>query len=1021
MRISDFAVKNYQFTLIIFLMTVALGLTTFLNMPRSEDPVIEAPQFPVVVVYPGASPEDMEELVVDPLEKAIYGLEDIKRIKTEIKDGVAVIFVEYNYNEDVNEKYQELVREINALRPDLPQDIHSIKVQKVRPSDVNILQLALISENASKEQMKLFADRLQDVLEKISELKKVEIHGIPDQIVRIDLNLDKTAEMNIPVNAIIGSIQSELANIPGGSVEAGSKTFNVKTSGNYTSAAEIAQTIISSYQGKNIALKDVASVQNDFEDPQHITRLNGYRSVFLTAAMKEGNNISALQEKYLPVLDSFRSELPENIALVTAFDQADYVNRRLSGLGMDFMIAIGLVFVTLLPLGNRASLIVMISIPLSLAIGLVLLNAFGFGLNQLSIVGLVVALGLLVDDSIVVVENIERWIREGYSRRDSALLATKQISVSVVGCTVTLIIAFMPLVFLPEGSGDFIRSLPLAVIMSVLASMLVSLTIIPFLSSRLLKEHNGKENPILIFVQKGIHATYAPILEKALLKPVRTLLIAGGIFGASLVLFPIIGFSLFPPSEKPQFLINITTPLQSNLATTDLVAKEVEAELSKMPELMNFSTNVGKGNPRIYYNEIPENERTDYAQIFVQLDPATTPPRKMELIEELKSKFIDYAGAKIEVKNFEQGPPVTAPVEVRLSGKNLDTLRNLASQVETLLKNTEGTLYINNPVAHLKTDIRVAIQKDKARQLGINISDIDRTVRMAIAGLNLGSFTDELGSERDIIVTSPRMGRATLENFNGLHVNNQLGAGIPLSQVMNLKLESSNLSIDHYNKIRSVSLSAFVNPNYLNDRVINDVISKMEQVNLPDGYSFAMGGEYETRQESFAGFNTVIIVTVFLFIAVLILLFKTFKSTIIVLSVIPLGMVGALIALWATGNSLSFVAIIGLIALAGIEVKTSILLVDFTNQLRLEGKALNEAIREAGEVRFLPIVLTTVTAIGGLIPIAVSTNPLISPLAIVLIGGLISSTLLSRIVTPVMYKLLPPKIEYDEPTLHPTN
>lgn len=1010
MKISDFAVKNYQFTLIIFLMTIAVGITTFLNMPRSEDPVIEAPQFPVVVVYPGASPEDMEELVVDPMEKVIYGLEDIKRVKTEIQDGVAVIFVEYNYNEDVNEKYQELVREVNSLRPDLPKDIYSLEVRKVRPSDVNILQLALISENAPKEQMKIYSDRLQEVLEKINELKKVEIHGIPDQIVRVDLNLDKISEMNIPINSILGSIQSEIANIPGGSVEAGSKTFNVKTSGNYTSAEQIAETIIFSYQGKNIALKDVASIQNDFEDAKHLTRLNGHRSVFITAAMKEGNNISDLQEKYLPTLESFRSVLPENIVLINAFDQAEYVNRRLSGLGTDFLIAIGLVFITLLPLGNRASLIVMISIPLSLAIGLILLNALGFGLNQLSIVGLVVALGLLVDDSIVVVENIERWIREGHSRMESALLATKQISVSVVGCTVTLIIAFMPLVFLPEGSGDFIRSLPSAVIMSVLASMLVSLTIIPFLASRMLKEHDGKENQVLTFVQKTIHASYAPVLEKALNKPVRTLLIAGGIFIASLVLFPMIGFSLFPPSEKPQFLINITTPLQSNLATTDRVTQEVEAELSKVPELLNFSTNVGKGNPRIYYNEIPENERSDYAQIFVQLDPATSPPRKMEVIEELKSKFIEYAGAKIEVKNFEQGPPVTAPVEVRLSGENLDTLRNLATQVESLLKNTEGTLYINNPISNLKTDIRVEIQKDKARQLGINIAEIDRTVRMAIAGLNLGSFTDQLGTERDIIVTSPRIGRATLDNFNGLHINNQQGAGILLSQIADLKLESSNLSIDHFNKIRSVSVSAFVNPNYLNDRVIADVILKMDQIQLPDGYSFTMGGEYETRQESFAGFNTVIIVTVFLFIAVLILLFKTFKSTIIVLSVIPLGMVGALIALWVTGNSLSFVAIIGLIALAGIEVKTSILLVDFTNQLRLEGKALNEAIREAGEVRFLPIVLTTVTAIGGLIPIAISTNPLISPLAIVLIGGLISSTLLSRIVTPVMYKLLPPKI-----------
>jgi multidrug efflux pump subunit AcrB len=330
--------------------------------------------------------------------------------------------------------------------------------------------------------------------------------------------------------------------------------------------------------------------------------------------------------------------------------------------------------------------------------------------------------------------------------------------------------------------------------------------------------------------------------------------------------------------------------------------------------------------------------------------------------------------------------------------------------VESLLKQTPGTIYVNNPVANLKTDIRVDIQKEKARQLGIATADIDQTVRLALAGLNLGSFTDPKGNERSILLTTPKENRATLETFEPIYIYNNQGKGIPLSQIADLKFESSTLTIDHYNKNRSVSVSSFVDANNLTDRVLGEVIAKLDQIPLPEGYQLTLGGEYETKQESFAGFNTIIIITAFLFIAVLILLFRTFKSTIIVLSVIPLGMVGALIALWITGNSLSFVAIIGLIALAGIEVKTSILLVDFTNQLRKEGVDLDTAIQQSGEIRFLPIVLTTITAIGGLIPVALSTNPLISPLAIVLIGGLISSTILSRIVTPVLYKLLPPKV-----------
>lgn len=1011
MKISEFAVKNYQFTLVIFLMTVVLGLTTFLNMPRSEDPVINSPNFPIVVIYPGASPEDLEELVVDPLEKTIYALENIKRIETEIKDGAAILLVEYNYNEDVDEKYQELVREVNTLRPQLPAEIFSIEVKKVRPSDVNILQIALVSENASRESLKTEADRLQKDLESITELKNVRIHGLPAQIVKVELQLDKVATLNLPLNALIGSIKSELSNIPGGQVDAGNKTFNVKTSGNYSSADEIAETVVYSLQGKNILLKDVATIRDDFEDTKHITRLNGYRSIFVTAALKEGTNISNVQEKYSPLLASSTEKLPENIDLIVAFDQADYVNRRLGGLGIDFLIAIALVFVTLLPLGNRASLIVMVSIPLSLAIGLILMNALGYSLNQLSIVGLVVALGLLVDDSIVVVENIERWIRDGFSKKEAAIKATQQISISVVGCTVTLIIAFLPLVFLPESSGDFVRSLPMSVIMSVLASLLVSLTIIPFLSTWFLKnKEEGHTNKIYDLFQKGIHLSYAPLLEKALKKPVATLVLAGVIFFGSLSLFPVIGFSLFPSSEKPQFLVSITTPLQSNLSNTDSLVRQIEQEVTKIPELKNFATNVGKGNPRIYYNEIPENERSDYGQLFVQLEPETSAPRKIEVIQTLQASFTKVVGAKVEVKNFEQGPPVTAPIEIRLVGENLDTLRSLAGKVEQQLKQTPGTIYVNNPVANLKTDIRVAIQKDKARQLGIATADIDQTVRLALAGLNLGSFTDLKGNERSILLTTPKEDRATLETFEPIFVYNNQGKGIPLSQIADLQFESSTLTIDHYNKNRSVSVSSFVDANYLTDRVLDEAMTKLDQIPLPEGYRLTFGGEYETKQESFAGFNTIIIITVFLFIAVLILLFRTFKSTIIVLSVIPLGMVGALIALWITGNSLSFVAIIGLIALAGIEVKTSILLVDFTNQLRKEGVDLDTAIQKSGEIRFLPIVLTTITAIGGLIPVALSTNPLISPLAIVLIGGLISSTLLSRIVTPVMYKLLPPRI-----------
>lgn len=1016
MKISDYAVKNGQFTLVIFIMIIVLGITTMFSMPRSEDPEMHAPSFSVIIVYPGTSPRDIEDRVVNPLEKTISGLDDIKRVRTSISNGVAVLRVDYKYSSNVDAKYQEIVREVNSKRAELPADIYSIEVQKQQPSDVNILQVALVSENAARSKLQYYAEKLQDELEKVAALKKVSIFGLPRQQVRIELDLEKMAQMNLPLSAITNSLHSEMASIPGGSIDAAHQTFNIVTN-EYRTLDAVQNTIVYSASGKNIVLKDIARVYYGYEEEKHITRVNGHRSLLVTAAQKEGENISKTQKSYQPVLDQFRKTLPSNIDLIQNFDQADNVNRRLSGLGHDFIIAILLVAVTLLPLGFRPALIVMISIPLSLAIGIVLLQLFGFNLNQLSIVGLVVALGLLVDDSIVVVENIERWMLEGHSRLEATLKATKQIGIAVVGCTITLIIAFMPLVFLPEGSGDFIRSLPLAVIFCVMASMLVSLTIIPFLSSRLLKNHVG--NPEGNFLMRGlkklIHGSYSLLLDKALKRPKLTIGVAVVMFVASIFLFKVIGFSLFPASEKPQFLINITTPNQSNLSYTDTITKEIEQELKKEPEVKYYSSNVGKGNPRIYYNVIPENDRSDFAQLFVQLDDDTSPDKKLLLIQKLQNCWTHYPGAKVEVKNFQQGPPVIAPIEVRLFGDNLDTLRALSVKVEKLLHEVPGSMYVYNPVSLLKSDIRVVVNKEKAQSLGVPTINIDQTARLAVTGLNMGMFyNNDNKNGYPVLLTRIKEGRPGMDAFRNLYVNNAKGVALPINQVASLQLEASPAIINHQEKKRVVSVQANVQEGFLVNRVIDDVLLKMNKLQLPEGYTYEMGGEVESRNNSFGGFMSIILVTVFLFIAVLILLFKTFKSTLIVLSVIPLGVVGAAVALWLTGNSLSFVAIIGLIALAGIEVKNTILLVDFTNQLRQQGKGLQEAIREAGEVRFLPIVLTSLTAIGGLIPIAISTNPLIAPLAIVLIGGLVSSTLLSRIVTPIIYELMPPAIETDK-------
>jgi multidrug efflux pump subunit AcrB len=1038
MKIAEFSVKNSQFTFIIFCFVMALGIGSLLNMPRAEDPKFSPPGYTVVIVYPGAGPAEIENKITDKVEARVGALENIARMASVSSNGFMLLTIEFQHGEDGDKKYEEVVREVNALRPELPEAIYRIQIQRFSSSDVAILQGAIVSEVASYADLRREAERLEDDLEKISGIKGANTWAFPKREVRIGLNLPKMASENLPLGRVLGALQSENVSIPGGSVELGDRKFVVETSGDYENLEQIKNTVINGNGGKILYLKDIADVDWAYEEPSHLARINGVRCVWVTARMKDEQNIFDVGAAVNKTVAEWRSGLPPSMDYVKVFDQNDSVKKRLTRFAKDFGIAILLVLLTLLPLGWRAALVVMVSIPLSISIGLFALDQMGYSLNQLSIVGLIIALGILVDDSIVVVENIERWLRDGYSRKDAAILATRQIGLAVLGCTATLVLAFLPLIFLPEASGDFIRSLPMAVVLTVLASLFVSLTIVPFLSSRVLATHHDPKGNIFLRGLKWLIAgTYSKVLHWALEWPKTTLLIAGLIFGGVIWLGTKSSFALFPASERPMFYIDVDAAAGSNLSKTDQLMAMVDSVLQEyvapefktqhlLPDSVEpvsryaggkaqvtwFASNIGRGNPRVYYNVIREFESPAYGQIFVQLQDKTPPQVKLDLIDELRLKFQQVPDAKISVQNFEQGPPVEAPVTIRVYADNLDTLRALAGQIEPIIEETEGAIYVDNPISTIKTDLFININKEKATALGIPIVDIDRMVRLAVAGLNVGtlSATDD-GEEYAMVVTIPKKGSsADLSIFNSLYINNIPGAAIPLSQVATIEFKPSPNFIQHYDKERYTSVTASIKTGNFAAKVNADIREKLEAMRFPKGSRYVVAGEAESAERSFGGLGTIILLTIFGLLAVLILEFKTFKSTLIVLSVIPLGIIGAILILLATGYPFSFTVVVGLIALMGIEVKNSILLVDFTNQLRAEGKGLDEAIQEAGEIRFVPILLTSLTAIGGLLPIAIEENPLYSPLSYVLIGGLISSTLFSRIVTPVLYKMLAPKV-----------
>lgn len=1011
MKITEVAVKNYQFTLVVFLLLIALGIYSLVSIPQSEDPEFDVSVIPVFAIYPGASPADLEKLVVDPIEKSLSELDDIYKIESSARDGVASVVIEFTAKSDPDKKFDEVSRQINSVRSEMPDDIYSLEVIKVSAGNTNIIQSALVSETASYEELQKFAESIRDRIAAIPSINRAEAIAFPQRELRVSIDLPRLAKLRLSLTRVIGAVQSENANIPGGSIELGAKKFNIKTSGNYEDLQDIENTIVGSDKGSIIYLRDVAKVSRDYEDMRYYGRFNGKKAVFIIASMKQMQNIHNTRDEIYARFDALEQELPSYIRLERGFDQSRNVSEKLGRLKFDFLFAILLVLLTLLPLGLRASGIVMISIPLSILIGVTGLYLTGFSINQLSIVGGVIALGLLVDDSIVVVENISRWIREGHKPFDAAIGATRQIGAAVLGCTATLIFAFLPLMFLPGMAGQYMLVLPVSVVYVIIGSLFVALTIIPFASSHVLRPaDNPHGNRILQLLNKGIDFTYARALQWSLKHPGRTVVIASLLFIGSLGLIPVVGFSLFPKAGMKQFLITIETPKGSTISETDKAVRFVESVVRNKPDIVYYMSNIGKGNPTIYYNTFQKSEQNNLGELLCEMTPKSQ-PEITSFLDELRDTLNLYVNARIYVYEFENGSPIDAPIALRVVGDDLDSLQALSFRIENIMKSVSGTNYVKNPLGQSLTDMKIIVNRDKAGVFGIPAVEIDRTVRLALAGISAGNFREKDGTEYPINLRLPRDGARTVETLDYIYVSSLSGEQIPLSQLSTIQFSSSPTMIEHYSKERCVTLSSFVKTGYNTDKVTKEILSRISEIQLPKGYKVIPTGEIQSRQESFAGIGSAILVALFGIFAILILEFRTFKGTLIVLSVIPLGIVGGILMLFLTGYNLSFAAAVGFVALLGIEIKNSILLVDFTNQLRQSGTPLNEAIIKAGEIRFLPVLLTTLTAIGGLLPIALSRSGMYSPLAWVIIGGLITSTLLARLVTPVMYKLMPPSIK----------
>ena len=1008
MRLPVLAIKNNQFIYVLVGLVLFIGIRSFLSMPKSEDPFLEIPEYTLVVVYPGTSPEDMEELVVDPLEEVIDEIDEITEIRTDITNGLAVIQIEAEYGIDYEDKYDEILAEINSIRGELPEDIYDLDFEQFKPEErVVIQQYAILSDRASFAEMYDIAEDLEEEVEKLDFVKKAEVEAYPVEEIRISLDFQKMAQFNISLGEVLGVLRGNNVNIPGGDIKSGTLSFNIQSTGGYETLEEIRNTAIRSSAGQIVYLKNFAEVNADYEDMRWMARHNGKRCIYLTVYQKNTSNILVLTQQLEEVHAGFSKKLPAEIAIETAFEQAPAVRYRIHDFISNLVQGIVLVgVIILLFLGWRSALVVMTVIPLSIIIAITVLDFSDYALQQISIAALVIALGLLVDNAIVVIENIIRFRREGHSLVEAAAKGTQEVGYAIISSTVTTVLAFAPLAFLQSGPGEYLRSLPLTVIYALTASLLLALTFTPIISSKALKRSKEKQTSTWVTrrIEWFIEKYYRPAIKFSLKRgwvPITAGLVL--LLGA-VSLFPKIGVSFFPTADKTLLLISVDLPYSSNVDRTDKAIRYVENVLDTTQYVESYTVNVGHGNPQVYYNRIPEEYKTYHGEVMVNFK-AWDPARFYQTLKQFRTAFANYPDARINFRELKNGAPFEAPVEIILRGENLDTLKRIAYDVEDILRETPGTQDVDNPMALAKTDIKVDVNRDKASLYHLSLLDIDQAVRASLNGIQVDEvILDEDDETYPLVVRVPFADRPTIDDFGKIYLASRTGHQVPLKQVSDVEFKAEFAKISHFNLIRSIGVTANVNDPDNTKAITESILPKLDAYAFPEGYDYYIGGEYETQQKSFGDLGILLAVALLGIFAVLVLQFRSLTQPLIIFSAIPLAITGSFVALFISGWSFSFFAFVGFISLVGIVVNNSIILVDYTNQLIAEGMDKVPAILKASERRFTPILLTTLTTILGLIPLTFSGTSLWSPLGWTLIGGLVSSMLLTLGVVPVLYK-----------------
>ncbi len=1004
MRIVDVSVRRPVGITMLVLAVIALSLVSLRNLAVDLFPKIDIPVAVVATSYQGAAPEEIEKLVTRPMEASLSSIQGMSRLTSQSQANSSLVIMEFKSGTNLDNTLLDIREKVDQVKEFLPKDAGTPSVLRFDPQQLPIMSLALSGEDSSRLQS-MTETQFIPFLERQKGVASVSAAGGKTREILVELNRAALARYGVAPSQIVQVLGAGNQSVSAGSVVKGQQEMQIRVKGEYSSVAEIRDTLILLSNGQQIRLHELAEVKDTYKEETSLTLVNGAPALVLSIQKQSDANTVSVADEIYKAMGEMDSQLPEGVELTVVTDSSIYIRQSIDGV-MNNMLQGGILAVLILIVflrSIRATLVIGIAIPIAVLSTFAMMYFTGQTLNIISMGGLALGIGMMLDCSIVILENIVVHRQRGATVLQAAVKGASELGTAVIASTVTSLVVFVPIVFVQGIAADIFKPMALTVAFSLLASLIVAITLVPMLSAKLMSAPLKERKPSLF--ERGLNLLiqfYKKRLAWSLKHRKTTVALVGALMVGSLALAPMIGMELMPADDEGRLTVTIKAPSGTRLEETKEIANEVEALLAPYESMIRMAY-LSIGGSSLGFGGDSSNQATLTMELIGSTERDMT---TREFVSSLSRQTQEIPGAEITVSAMETGLGAGSPIQIKLNGQDREVLEEVADQVMWLISEVEGVHNAQTSSQEGNEEMNIIVDRLMAAQYGLTYQQIISEIQLAMNGQLATKFREE-GSEYDVRVVMPEEERANLAALSQLRLQTATGQYIPLSQVAKFEQLKGPVVIQRENQQRQINVTSDVIGRDLGS-VANDIQAALNKMNFPEGYSYSMGGDAEEMLDSFIDLALALVFSIFLVYVVMAIQFESLLHPFIIMFSVPTSIIGVLIGLFVTNTAISLPALIGMILLVGVVVNNGIVLVDYINILRRQGMERYEAIMEGSPSRVRPILMMTLTTVLGMIPLALGLgegSSMQAPLGIVVIFGLLFSTVFTLIFVPVVYSM----------------